>query len=386
MALALVSAACSSTATPTPAPATVAPATVAPATAVPATPTAAPTVDLTAGGILSQKNLGLTYSLTQRALLGGPDGPTTPAAGTTPGGCTKMYSAWYINPITTSAPWVRSTDLFKAAGPLLCYTPTVVGPASIDIPTQVSMIETAIAAKPDVIITCTLDASAFKSVLTAARAAGIVVVDIVCGGTDSLGTLYDFEYGYGDQDRGTKACAELTKMTNGNGNVLAVETSPTMPTQNSDLKYMEQACQGTNVKVTKVEYDNSDAGQGAQEVDAALSADPSINAIWTVEGGLPGAIPGALQSAGKKPGDIHVLASDLVPGTCQAIANGWIDETMYYTFFDSSVIAMRLALDKVQGVYTPTKDGIEKGNGPIIIVNKDNLPPEICGAATASPS
>jgi ABC-type sugar transport system substrate-binding protein len=387
MVVLMVAGACSSAAStaPTAAPATAAPATAAPATPAPtvpptAAPTAAPTPDLTAGGVLSKENLGLSYFLTERALLGSPDGPTTPAAGTTAAGCTKMYKAWYINPITTSVPWVRSTDLFKAAGKLLCYEPTVVGPSTIDIPGQVSMVEQAIAAKADVIVTCAIDPAAFKEPLERARAAGIVVVDIVCGGPAYLGTMYDFEYGYGNKKRGEMACEYFDKVTNGDARILAILTSPDMKTQNDDLKYMKEACASkAGVKVTRVEYDASDCAKGAEKIIASLAADPTINAIWTVEGGVPGCVKGALQDAGKKAGEVKVLASDLVPGTCESIKAGWIDASQYYLFFDSSVIAMRLAIDKIEGTYTPTKDAIETGDGPITLVNMDNLPPEICG-------
>jgi len=366
------------TAAPTAAPAPVAAPTTAPAPT--AAPAAAPKLDLTAGGVLSKENLGLSLFLTERALLGGPNGPTTASAGTTPAGCPKMYKAWYINPLTTSVPWVRSTELFKAAGPLLCYEPTVVGPPNIDIPAQVSMIEQAIAAKADIIMTCTIDPAAFKEPLARARAAGIVVVDIVCGGADNVGKLYDFEYGYGNKARGEMACEYFDKVTGGDAKILALLTGPDMKTQNDDLKYMQEACASKKgVKVVKVEYDQSDCGVGAQKIIASLAADPTINAIWTVEGGVPGCVKGALKDAGKKQGDIKVLASDLVPGTCEAIKEGWIDSSQYYLFFDSSVIAARIAVDKLQGTYTPTTDKIELGDGPIMLVNKDNLPPEICG-------
>jgi ABC-type sugar transport system substrate-binding protein len=399
--VALLTAACSaSTATTAPASATAAPssaasaapsiaasaapsvaASAAPSVAASAAPSAAPTPDLTAGGVLSEANLGLSYFLTQRALLGGPDGPTTPAAGTTAAGCPKMYKAWYINPITTSVPWVRSTDLFKAAGSLLCYEPTVVGPAAIDIPGQISMIEQAIAAKADVIMTCVLDPAAFKNVLKSAADAGIVVVDIVCGGPGGVADgSYFAEFGYGNKARGEMACDAFDKLTGGDARILAILTSPDLKTQNDDLNFMKAACESKpGVKVVKVEYDNSDCAVGAQKIVASLAADPTINAVWTVEGGVPGCVAGALQEAGKAKGEIKVLASDLVPGVCQGIKDGWIDASQYYLFFDSSPIGMRLGLDKVQGVYTPTTDGIEKGDGPMILVNKDNLPPEICG-------
>ena len=361
-----------------PASATAAPTAAATATAA---PTAAPTPDLTGGGPLSEENLGLSYFLTQRALLGAPEGPTTPAAGTTAAGCPKMYKAWYINPITTSVPWVRSTDLFKAAGQLLCYEPTVVGPSGIDIPAQISMIEQAIAAKADVIMTCVLDPAAFKNVLKDAADAGIVVVDIVCGGPGGVQDgSYFAEFGYGNKARGEMACDAFDKMTGGDARILAILTSPDLKTQNDDLDFMKTACASkAGVKVVKVEYDNSDCAVGAQKIVTSLAADPTINAVWTVEGGVPGCVAGALQEANKQKGEVHVLASDLVPGTCQGIKEGWIEASQYYLFFDSSVIGMRLALDKVQGAYTPTTDGIEKGDGPMMLVNIDNLPPEICG-------
>src|SRR6476661_282284 len=45
-----------------------------------------------------------------------------------PAGCAKTYNVWYVNPLPTTPDWGRSAKIFKAAGPLLCYKPTVTGP------------------------------------------------------------------------------------------------------------------------------------------------------------------------------------------------------------------------------------------------------------------
>lgn len=324
--------------------------------------------DLTGGGVLSEENLGLGYDLTQRALEGSP--------GATPEGCPEMYSGWFVNPVTTYKPWVRSTELFEAAGPLLCYTPTVVGPPTIDVPATISSIEKAINSGADFVLTCVLDPNAFKNVLAKAADAGVVVVNIACGGTPDL-----MQFGYTSEARGKMACEAFVNWTGGNAKIAAILASPDLKAQNDDLKAMQSACESNpGVEVAQVLYDGGDASVSAKKAVQALAADPGINVIWTVGGTGGETIQSALQQAKRQKGEVKVLASDLQPAVCQGISDGWITGSQYYLFFDSSPLAARFAVDKVRGTFVPSDDGIETGNGPIVLVTQENLPSEICGA------
>ena len=96
------------------------------------------------------------------------------------------------------------------------------------------------------------------------------------------------------------------------------------------------------IKEVAWEGDNTDAGVAAQKLGAMVGAYPDINYLWIIEGAAPGAVPAALGEAGKKPGDIRVLAVDAQDSTLKAIEDGWITTTLNQCWFDTSVNIAKL--------------------------------------------
>jgi len=287
-----------------------------------------------------------------------------------PGGCQKTYNIWYVNPLPTTPDWGRSARIFKAAAPLLCYKATVTGPSKIDIPAMVSQIEDAIAAKADVIVTCSLDPNAFASVMAKARGAGIKLVNIACSAPKSqdlfLGTAF-VPYGIASADT-------VAKLVGGSGKIGVVMTDATTPNQVAELNaFKSRLAKYPGLSIADVEYDNSDAGVAAQKISAMLTAHPDISVIWTLEGAAPGSIPSALKDAGKSPGDVKVLAIDLQKPTCLAIKDGWISATNDQVFFDASAYAAKLGIQLKQGRKVPKS--IDTG---IKVVTKANIPKSVC--------
>jgi ribose transport system substrate-binding protein len=287
-----------------------------------------------------------------------------------PAGCTKKFNVWYVNPLPTTPDWGRSAKIFKAAGPLLCYKPTVTGPNKIDIPAMVSQIEDAIAAKADVIVTCTLDPNAFASVMGKARKAGIKLVNVACSAPKSqdifLGTAF-IPYGKSSADT-------VAKLSGGKAKIGVVMTDATTPNQVAELNaFKSQLKKYPDLSVVDVQYDNSDAGVAAQKISAMLTAHPDVNFIWILEGAAPGAIPSALKEAGKSPGDVKVLAIDLQKPTCLAIKDGWISATNDQVFFDASAYGAKLGIQLKQGKQVPRS--IDTG---IKVVTKANVPSTVC--------
>ena len=310
---------------------------------------------------LTAKAVGPGYPWVQKALKGA----------TGPKGCSKTYNVWYVNPLPTTPDWGRSAKIFKAAGPLLCYKGTVTGPSKIDVPAMVSQMEDAIAAKADAILTCSLDPNAFKAVMLKAKKQGIVVVNIACSGLPDtqrlfLGTAF-VTFGRGSAD-------SLAKLTGGKAKIGVVMTDATTPNQVAELNaFKAQLKKYPGMSIVDVQYDQSDAGVAAQKISAMLTAHPEIDAIWTLEGAAPGSVPTALKEAGKKPGDVRVLAIDLQKPTCLAIKDGWITATNDQVFFDASAYGAKLALQAKQG--KKISSSIDTG---VIVVTKDNLPAGLC--------
>jgi ABC-type sugar transport system substrate-binding protein len=280
---------------------------------------------------------------------------------------------WYVNPLPNTPDWGRSGKLFTAGAAANGYKATLVGPNKIDIPAMISDIEQAIADGADGIITCSLDPAAFKGVVETAKAKGIVVVSIGCVDPNA-----DFSVGTGNEEYGRFSADLISQQSGGNAKVGIVGTDQTTPNQVLQVKGFRAqiADKDKGVKEVVWESDNSDAGVAAQKIGAMLSGYPDINYLWVIEGAAPGAVPAALGEAGKKPGEIKVLAVDAQTSTLKAIADGWITTTLNQCWFDTSVNIAKLIVEIKGSGKTPQKFY----SIPVDAVSKDKLPYTGCPA------
>lgn len=317
------------------------------------------------------------FALLCVTLVAGCAGSSTNNAGGTSSagsGATDKLNFWYVNPLPNTPDWGRSGKLFKDAASAGGYQATLVGPNKIDIPAMVNQIEQAISSGAKGIITCPLDSAAFKSVIGSARAKKIVVASIGCVDPNA-----NFSVGTGNTEYGKVAADLIAAQTGGSAHVGILGTDQTTPNQVEQVKGFRDQVKAKypNMKELVWESDKSDAAVAAQKIPAMLSAYPDMNYIWIIEGAAPGAVPTALKEAGKKPGDVGVLAIDAQPSTIKAIQDGWIKSTLNQCWFDASDKIAALMKDVV------TKGVQPKSFYPIPVdpVSKDNLPYQGCQKA-----
>jgi ABC-type sugar transport system substrate-binding protein len=284
---------------------------------------------------------------------------------------------WYVNPLPNTPDWGRSGKIFQDGAAANGYKATMVGPTKIDVPTMISNIEQAIADKADGIITCVLDPAAFKSVIDQAKAAGIIVASIGCVDANA-----NFSVGTGNEAYGKLSADLIGEQTGGKARVGIVGTDQTSPNQVAQVKGFraQVAAKYPGIKEVVWESDNSDAGIAAQKMGAMISAYPDMNYLWIIEGAAPGAAPAALGEAGKKAGDIHVLAVDAQDSTLKAIKDGWITATLNQCWFDASANIGKLIVEMKTGGKT-AKSLYEI---PVDAVTKEKLPYKGCPAENAS--
>lgn len=299
-----------------------------------------------------------------------------------PFAATATYAAdplniWYVNPLPNTPDWGRSGKIFQDQAAANGYKATMVGPTKIDVPAMVSQIEQAIADKADGIITCVLDPAAFKTVIDEAKAAGIIVASIGCVDPNA-----NFSVGTGNEAYGKVSADLVNEQTGGTAGVGIVGTDQTSPNQVAQVKGFraQVAAKYPNIKELTWESDNSDAGIAAQKMGAMLAAYPDMNFMWIIEGAAPGAAPAALSEAGKKPGDVKVLAVDAQDSTLKGIEDGWITATLNQCWFDASgnigklIVEMKSSGKKPEAFYEI----------PVDPVTKDRLPYKGCPAENAS--
>lgn len=233
---------------------------------------------------------------------------TISAAAANHAATTSPVKIVYVNPLTATPDWGRSSTYLLNAQKTYGYSASVVGPTNtLDIPTMVSDIQEAIADHAQVIITCGCATGAFNHVFSLARKAGIVVVTI---GADSPGSNLFFGTNY--TVYGESAAKELIAKMHGVANIGIVSSNGTIQNQVQEIDaFKATISKYPGMKILDSVYDQSEASLASTQMSEMLAAFPSINVIWTVEGAAPGAVPSVLRQAGKKPGQITVLAVDL---------------------------------------------------------------------------
>ncbi len=239
-------------------------------------------------------------------------------------------------------------------------------PQTFDMVAMSQLIDAAVASKPDGLVVSIPDATALGPSIKAAVAAGIPVISINSGSdvAASLGVLAhigqtEYDAGVGGGQRMAAAGAK---------NALCVN-------QEVGNAALDLRCQGftdamtkAGGKVTVLAVDLNDPTGAANKISAALSADPTVDSVFTL--GPTGAAP-ALQVLTQEQllGKIKLATFDLSPDVLQAISDGnilfAIDQQQYLQGYLPIVY---LTLYK-ENLNTPGNILIPTGPG---FVTKDN--------------
>ena len=212
--------------------------------------------------------------------------------------------------------WSVVANGVEAAAADLGITANYRAPQSddLDVVAMAQLIDTAIAAEPDGIIVSIPDADALREPIEAAIAAGIPVLSINSGSDvfKELGLLThvgqtEFEAGVGAGERMAEA---------GVTNTLCVN-------QEVGNAALDLRCQGFaeglgGVPSEVIAVDLSDPASSQATIEAALSADPSVDGILTL--GPTGAAPALLALEGNDA--VQLATFDLSPEVLTAIDEG----------------------------------------------------------------
>lgn len=269
-------------------------------------------------------------------------GPTNTSGATNSG----KLNIWYVNPLTSYPAWAASMKKFEDEAAKGGYVATGVGPNKLDTAANVSQIEQAIAAGANGVIFCNTDPKSFTSTIKKAQAAGVVMVTIGC-----IDDVSNYSVGTDNEAFGKTAADTIAAGAGKNAVVGIISTDQTTPNQLAQVNAFKAAIAAKypGMKVAAWESDNSDTSVAAQKITASLQANPSINAIWCVEGQCPGGVPTGLKEAGKKPGEVYVLGIDTVDTTLAALKDGWLGATLNQCWFDATQLATGLIKSKASG-------------------------------------
>jgi ribose transport system substrate-binding protein len=285
----------------------------------------------------------------------------------------EPYNFWYINPLPSFQAWGESNDYFEAASTELGYTPTLVGPATIDIPSMIASMEQAAAEGANGILTCSLDPSAFAGPIKEAQAAGRVVVSIGC-----VDEQADYSVGTDNTEYGRVSADLIAEGAGEDATIAILGTAKETPNQVAQVEGLNDRIAEAypNMKVVTWEFNDSDPAKAAEKIQSILAAYPDVDAVWMIEGAGPGAAPTALAEAGKTPGEVFVLGIDALDPTLEAIKDGWISTTLAQCYFQASPFAAELMIAKLSG------NGPSQQFWPVPVapITKADLPWKGCSA------
>jgi simple sugar transport system substrate-binding protein len=215
-------------------------------------------------------------------------------------------------------------------------------PETFDMPAMAQLIDTAVASEPDGLVVSIPDAAALGAAIEAAVGAGIPVVSINSGSDvyQDLGILThvgqtEFEAGVGAGERMAEAGVTNTICVNQEvGNVAL------------DLR-CEGFAEGLgDIPSEVVAVDLADPAGAQAGIEAALSADESVDGILTL--GPTGADPAlaALEASGRA-GDIQIATFDLSENVLNALNDGEmlfaIDQQQYLQGYLGVLIVTQFA-------------------------------------------
>ena len=267
--------------------------------------------------------------------------------------------------------WSVVQNGVAAAGEDLGVTVEYQAPQTFDMVAMSQLIDAAVASEPDGLVVSIPDAAALGPSIEAAIAAGIPVISMNSGSdvAQELGILThvgqtEYEAGVGGGERMAEAGVTSALCVNQEvGNVALDERCRGFTDAITEA--------GGSVEVLAVDAISDPTG-AQQAIEAALTADPEINGIFTL--GPTGAAPAmaALESVGQT-GTIPLATFDLSPEVLQGIVDGnvlfAIDQQQYLQGYLPIVL---LALN-ASNLNTVANDVIMTGPGFVTADNAERI-------------
>jgi simple sugar transport system substrate-binding protein len=125
------------------------------------------------------------------------------------------------------------------------------------------------------------------------------------------------------------------------------------PTRGLRTKGAVDALQSAGLQVDYIEIDsatNADPAAGTPTFTGYVTSHPDVKLVVTDHGGLTATAQTYLATAGKNPGDLHLVGFDLSPATVAAIRGGWTDVVLdQQPYLQGYLPILQICLTKMYG-------------------------------------
>lgn len=223
------------------------------------------------------------------------------------------------------------------------------GPAAeTEVDTQLQMLQAAIDKKPDAIGFAALDPEACISLMDAAKAAGIPVVEFDAGcnsdyplsiaKTDSLGA-------------GALAADHMAELIGGSGEVAIVGHSQINSTgvERRDGFVDQMKAEYPDVKIVDIQYGDGDHLKSADIAKAMIAAHPNLKGIYGTNEGSAIGVVNAVGELGLEPGDLTIVGFDSGQAQIDAINNGIMAGAITQNPIGIGEATVQAAFDAING-------------------------------------
>lgn len=241
--------------------------------------------------------------------------------------------------------------------------------------TQKSQVESMIQRNVNVLIMAAIDADAANALVTQAQAEGIKVITYDRGVSKAKP---DFHISRDNYEMGTlQAKSALNAAPCGKYAIIRGDQS-TLAQVDMSRAYNELIKSKACIKVVHDVFVPGWETAGAQrEAEAALQANPDLNAVLIMWDNGAQAVVQALKSAGAAPGTVWVTGSDATTPSLTYIAQGWQSQTTWTPIDQMAKDAADIAHDIGSGIQSRIKGvvvaGVPTDYPKLTSVTKENL-------------
>lgn len=241
------------------------------------------------------------------------------------------------------------------------------GDPTADVAKQVTVFEQVVAKNPKGIAITAVNADALKEPIEKAIAAGIKVVTFDSDSPDSGRSSY---LSTGNVEAGAQGAAYFAKIMPEGANVALLYT---VGAENSEsrVKGFEEyiAKNAPHIKVVAKVNDKGDQIEATKNMSAQLQSDPTINAVFCMDGAASVAGPTAVSESGLT--GVKVISFDTDSAVLDMIKNGQIEATVAQGTYNMGYWSMKFLYELAHDLPGDALPGfIDTG---ITIVNKDNV-------------
>lgn len=263
--------------------------------------------------------------------------------------------------------WKTCFRGFEDAGDYYGVKTIYSGDPTADVSKQVSVFEQVVGKNPKgIAITC-VNADALKEPIDRAREAGIEVVTFDSDSPESLRSSY---LSTGNEAAGAQAAQYFGEIMPEGANVALLYTVGAENAESRVKGFEEEVAKNLpHITVATKVNDKGDQIEATKNMVAALQADPSITAVFCIDGAAGVAGPTAVSESGRT--DIKTLSFDTDPAVLDMIKSGQIEATVAQGTYNMGYWSMNFLFHLAQDLPDDDLPGfVDTG---ITIVTKDNV-------------